>query len=308
MRMRRSLRWMAVVGLMGLGVVGLRAQLVLPKEGETQPAFEVSTVRTSAAGSEMMRMQWGGDSCRIENFQLRTIIRQAYGALSDDQIVGGPDALMDGHFDINAKADANDAAQMKNLSRDDRTRESRLMLQSLLAERFHLKVHIETKELPVYALVIAKGGAKLTASAPPPATPPDEGAPPPKAAVAPDQLPKTAPRGMSMIRMSSTKIEASASEGTMEQLASMLTNQPDAGGRVVIDKTGLTGKYDWSLAWAPSMGMGGPMKGADNGTGSDADAPGLFTALEEQLGLKLEPQKGPVQVVVVDHVEAPSAN
>jgi uncharacterized protein (TIGR03435 family) len=299
---------MAVVGLMGLGVVGLRAQLVLPKEGETQPAFEVSTVRTSAAGSEMMRMQWGGDSCRIENFQLRTIIRQAYGALSDDQIVGGPDALMDGHFDINAKADANDAAQMKNLSRDDRTRESRLMLQSLLAERFHLKVHIETKELPVYALVIAKGGAKLTASAPPPATPPDEGAPPPKAAVAPDQLPKTAPRGMSMIRMSSTKIEASASEGTMEQLASMLTNQPDAGGRVVIDKTGLTGKYDWSLAWAPSMGMGGPMKGADNGTGSDADAPGLFTALEEQLGLKLEPQKGPVQVVVVDHVEAPSAN
>jgi uncharacterized protein (TIGR03435 family) len=256
----------------------------------------------------MMRMQWGGDSCRIENFQLRTIIRQAYGALSDDQIVGGPDALMDGHFDINAKADANDAAQMKNLSRDDRTRESRLMLQSLLAERFHLKVHIETKELPVYALVIAKGGAKLTASAPPPATPPDEGAPPPKAAVAPDQLPKTAPRGMSMIRMSSTKIEASASEGTMEQLASMLTNQPDAGGRVVIDKTGLTGKYDWSLAWAPSMGMGGPMKGADNGTGSDADAPGLFTALEEQLGLKLEPQKGPVQVVVVDHVEAPSAN
>jgi uncharacterized protein (TIGR03435 family) len=299
---------MAVVGLMGLGVVGLRAQLVLPKEGETQPAFEVSTVRTSAAGSEMMRMQWGGDSCRIENFQLRTIIRQAYGALSDDQIVGGPDALMDGHFDINAKADANDAAQMKNLSRDDRNRESRLMLQSLLAERFHLKVHIETKELPVYALVIAKGGAKLTASAPPPATPPDEGAPPPKAAVAPDQLPKTAPRGMSMIRMSSTKIEASASEGTMEQLASMLTNQPDAGGRVVIDKTGLTGKYDWSLAWAPSMGMGGPMKGADNGTGSDADAPGLFTALEEQLGLKLEPQKGPVQVVVVDHVEAPSAN
>jgi uncharacterized protein (TIGR03435 family) len=161
----------------------------------------------------------------------------------------------------------------------------------------------------VYALVVAKAGAKLKASAPPPASPPDQDAPPPKAALTPDQLPKTPPRGGMTIRMSSTNIEASATDGTMEGLTNILTNQPDAGGRVVIDKTGLTGKYDWKLTWAPSMGMGGPMvKGADNGTGSDADAPGLFTALEEQLGLKLEPQKGPVQVVVVDHVEAPSAN
>jgi uncharacterized protein (TIGR03435 family) len=312
------LRFVAGLGMVALGVCvsgaqllpaqGVTHQLVLPKDGETVPSFEVATVRASAEGGEMMRFMWGADNCRIDNLELRSIIVQAYGAVSQDQIVGGPDALMSAHFDVNAKAEANDAAQMKKLPRDDRNRESRLMLQSLLADRFHLKVHIETKEMPVYALVVAKGGAKLKASAPPPASPPDQDAPPPKAALTPDQLPKTPPRGGMTIRMSSTNIEASATDGTMEGLTNILTNQPDAGGRVVIDKTGLTGKYDWKLTWAPSMGMGGPMmKGADNGTGSDADAPGLFTALEEQLGLKLEPQKGPVQVVVVDHVEAPSA-
>src|ERR1700679_2676735 len=126
--------------LMASGACVLRAQLTLPREGEMPPAFEVSTVRTSTERSDgvMMRMQWGPDSCQIDNLSLRTIIHQAYGAASDDQIVGGPGSLMDGHFDINAKADASDVAQMKNLSKDDRNRQTRLMLQSLLADRFHL--------------------------------------------------------------------------------------------------------------------------------------------------------------------------
>ncbi len=109
--------------------------------------------------------------------------------------------------------------------------------------------------------------------------------------------------------MSSNKVEMVASAGTMETMATMLTNQPDAGGRQVVDKTGLTGKYDWKLTWTPTVGMA--MRCMDNGTkesDADADAPGLFTALEEQLGLKLEPGKGQVPVVVIDHVEAASAN
>jgi uncharacterized protein (TIGR03435 family) len=314
--MMRSLvlRFVAVTGLAALGVfvpLPLRAQLVLPKEGETLPSFEVATIRASAEGGQIMRFQWGGDTCRIENFQLRSIIRQAYGATSDDQIVGGPDALMDEHLDLDAKADANDAEQMKKMTRDERSRESRLMLQSLLADRFHLKVHIETKVLPVYALVVAKGGPKLKASAPPPPPSPDaDGTAPqsPPAPPSPDKpLPKQVPPGSMMMRGSSTKMELTASEGTINGLAKILANQPDAGGRQIIDQTGLTGKYDYHLEWAPAdTAMG--VKGADNGTGPDADAPPLFTALEEQLGLKLEPQKGPVQVVVIDHMEAPSAN
>jgi uncharacterized protein (TIGR03435 family) len=113
-----------------------------------------------------------------------------------------------------------------------------------------------------------------------------------------------------MMRMSSTKAELTASAGTMDGLAKILANQPDAAGRQIIDKTGLTGKYDYSLEWTPA-GMGMAMKGADNGTaesGANPDAPGLFTGLEEQLGLKIEPDKGPVQVVVIDHLEAPTAN
>ena len=301
------LRFVAGLAMVALGVCVSRAQLVLPKEGEAVPSYEVATVRASAEGGEMMRFMWGAGSCRIDNLTLRSIIVQAYGAVSGDQVVGGPDALMDGHFDVNAKAEANDAARMKNLSREDRNRESRLMLQTLLADRFHLKVHIETKELPVYALVVAKGGAKLKASAPPPAaSTPDPDAPPAKVALTPDQPPKTPPRGGMTVRMSSTNIEASATDGTMEGLVNVLTNQPDSGGRMVIDKTGLTGKYDWKLTWAPVRMNGAPLK-EDNGTGAQ-DVPGLFTAIEEQLGLKLEPQKGPVEVVVVDHVEAPSAN
>jgi uncharacterized protein (TIGR03435 family) len=305
--MGRSLvmRFVILASLMTLGALGLRAQLTLPREGETPPAFEVSTVRVSTERSDgvMMRMQWGPDSCQIDNLSLRTIIHQAYGAASDDQIVGGPGSLMDGHFDINAKAEANDAEQMKKMTRDDRNRESRLMLQSLLADRFHLKVHIDTKEMPVYALVATKGGPKVKASAPPQ----DDGAPPPNTALTPDQMPKTPPRGGMRFSMSSTKAEVNATDGTMAQLANILTSLQDTAGRVVIDRTGLTGKYDWKLTWAPTRMNGAPLK-EDNGTETQGDAPGLFTALEEQLGLKLEPQKGPVQVVVVDHVEAPSAN
>ena len=182
------------------------------------------------------------------------------------------------------------------------------MLQSLLADRFHLKVHIETRELPVYALVVARGGSKLKASTPEPATPPDQDAPPSPPG-GPDDAPHSPPKGSMFVRMSSTGVQANATDSTVESLATMLTNQPDIGGRQVIDKTGLTGKYDWTLKWTPTVGMA--MRGMDNGakeTSGEPDAPGLFTALEEQLGLKLEPQKAPVEVVVIDHVEPPTAN
>jgi len=96
------------------------------------------------------------------------------------------------------------------------------------------------------------------------------------------------------------------SGGTMEELAAALTGQEATEGRLVIDRTGLTGKYDWHLEWTPagaqmeSNGMGG--------SSPHSDAPALFTALREQLGLRLESQKGPVQVVVIDHLAPPSPN
>jgi uncharacterized protein (TIGR03435 family) len=293
-----------MAGLFGLSQ--LPGQVVLPKAGEALPSFEVSTIRKSAEGGRNMRIQFSEDVFRTDNVALRTVIRMAYGLTSTDQVLGGPDALLDTHFDINAKAEAADVAATKKLTREDQRRHNELMLQSLLADRFGLKVHSDTRELPVYNLVIAKGGSKLKESAPEPEEKPDADTPPTGGA---DAAPRHSPRGGMMISMSSNKVEMTASAGTMETMATMLTNQPDAGGRQVIDKTGLTGKYDWKLTWTPTTGMA--MRGMDNGTkeaGADLDAPGLFTALEEELGLKLEPAKGQVPVVVVDHVEAPSAN
>lgn len=320
-------KWVAIAGVVAAFAWGAVAQkllpnageeagaeqLTLPKQGETLPSFEVATVKASA-DSNGMSVRWMPDGYATQNVELRMVIKAAYGAISDEQIVSG-DALLDKHFDVNTKVDADTAAALKKMTREDRNRQMALMLQSLLAERFHLKVHIETKEMPVYSLVVAKGGPKLKESAPPPPPPTDADGSPAAPALptppSPDKpLPKEVPHGSMMMRMSSTNVELTVSEGTMESLARMLANQEDAGGRQVIDKTGLTGKYDYHLEWTPA-GVGMAMKGADNGaaaSGADPDAPGLNTALEEQLGLKLEPDKGPVQIVVIDHIEPPTAN
>ena len=300
----------------GLGVLVLscvmpmRAQLILPKDGETLPSYEVATVKPAAADAHMMRIQLMPDGCRMDNVQLSLIIRNAYGAHSDAQLLGGPEALLDKHFDLQAKVDADDAAQLKTMPRDDRERRMALTMQALLRDRFQLKMHVEVRELPVYALVVTRGGSKLqpAAQAPPsPAPGPDAGAQPPDL---PDQLPHRPPPGASFMRISSTTAEMVMSGGTMEELAEMLTGQGETGDRVIIDKTGLKGKYDWDLKWTRAetgIGLGLGPKGA-NGSPPDSDAPGLFTALQEQLGLRLEAQKGPVQVIVIDHLEPPSPN
>lgn len=284
----------------------LAAQLIAPKPGENVPAFEVATVRKSAEGAERMMMRPMADNYQMENIALRRIILNAYGLTSDAQLIGS-NSLLDQNFDIHAKADAEASARIQALPREDRPRETGLMVQALLADRFHLKVHIETRELPVYAMVVAKGGLKLKASAPPPETPDAPATPPPPPS--PNEPLHKPPQGGMMMRMSENGVELNASAMNLSRLAMILTNQPETEGRVVIDKTGLTDKYDFSLNWTPTGNMA--IKGMDNGAhaaSDQPDAPGLFPALEEQLGLRLEPTKGQVPVVVIDHIEAPSAN
>ncbi len=189
MRMRVR-QWIVVAGLAAvftgdalpqklLPIAGAETgeQLVLPRQGETTPSFEVATIR-AAADSDGMSIRWMPDGYMAQNVELREVIRAAYGATSDQQIAGGPETLLSQHFDVNTKVDPDLAASMKNMTREDRNRQMALMMQSLLADRFHLKVHVETKEMPIYALVVAKGGPKLKESAPPPPPPSDaDGAP-----------------------------------------------------------------------------------------------------------------------------------
>jgi uncharacterized protein (TIGR03435 family) len=313
MRLRVMSKSRLIAGLAGLGLFWgpqMRAQLTLPQDGETLPSFEVATVKPAAADATGSRVQWLPDGFRMENAQLRLVLRNAYGVHSDAQLVGGPEALLNKSFDAQAKMDANDAAQLKAMPREDQQRRRALMMQALLRDRFQLKIHVEMRVLPVYALVAAKGGSKLQPAAPPAPAPETEPGTPAQAPLPKpgDPLPHRPPQGGSMMRMSPDKAEMSVSAGTMAQLAAMLSGQGETEGRIILDKTGLTGRYDWYLTWTPpAMGNATGPKGADAGA-ADGEAPGLVTALQEQLGLRLEAQKASVQVVVIDHLELPSPN
>jgi len=169
------------------------------------------------------------------------------------------------------------------------------MRQALLADRFKLTLHKEIRELPVYSLVIAKNGSKLRVSKPGDTY---------EAGL------KTASGnivGPHMMLMQLGGGQIGGQGVLLEVLVKQLSSQL---GRVVQDKTGLTGNYDFNLRWAPDSARtpaGGEQQGSDAAT-SEFYGPSLFTALEEQLGLKLESQKGPVEILVVDHVEMPTEN
>jgi uncharacterized protein (TIGR03435 family) len=243
------------------------------------PDFDVASVKQNKDDGDMMRWMSTADGVSVTNLSLANLVAMAYG-IKQYLISGGPFWSKSIHFDVDAKVAGPDVASFKKLSPAQR----RLMLQKLLADRFHLVVHIETKTLPVYDLVIASGGSKLKVAAPEP--------PPLVDANPSDSSPK--PRGMMRMGAGTLELEDMPLSTFIEQLSYSLN-------RTVINKTGLNGKYDLSLKWTPD-----DQEPADNS--SDNQAPHLFTALQEQLGLKLEPSKGPVDTLVIDHVELPSAN
>jgi uncharacterized protein (TIGR03435 family) len=294
--------------------------------GNLSPSFEVASIK-SAPPSDMHRMMVGMQGgpgtpdpgqIRYNNVTLRNVLTQAYD-VKDFQI-SGPAWLGSERYDITAKVPAGTTKE-----------QFRLMLQNLLAERFQVSLHHETKELPMYALVVAKGGVKMkeSADAPPaPAegdgpkvVPPVYGGPMAKPSLGKDgmpEMPKGGMRGGMMMTFNGSKMSMKANGVQISQLVNMLANQLS---RPVVDQTGLTAKYDYTLDFAPEGGhgpMGGPMMagpggpgGGGPGTGGDNDqaGPNLVTAVQEQLGLKLEAKKGPVDLLVIDRAEkAPTEN
>jgi bla regulator protein BlaR1 len=217
------------------------------------------------------------------------LIVNAYN-LAPFQISGGPDWIKSDRYDIEAKADG-DATRAQVLA----------MLQSLLEERFRLKSHRETRELPVYTLIAAKGGPKL----PPPkeggCVSPDPSAPPTESPLA--------PCGQIRIRMGASGNRMQGGQVPMPELTRVLAM---VMGRTVIDKTGLTGTFDIDMDFVSDLATAGlpGRAGSADPTPSPADsaAPNILVAIQEKLGLKLESSKGPVEVLVIDHVEKPTAN
>jgi uncharacterized protein (TIGR03435 family) len=225
---------------------------------QTGSAFEVASVKANTSGSAGASWAGRGSQLIIQNYLLRDIILGAFG-LRSYQLGGGPDWVGTARFDIVGRA-------------PDGVPRNIAMLRTLLTDRFQLKTHTETRQLPVYRLVLARDdrrfGPKLRTST---------------------------------LDCAATRCTASVLSGriqtngySMAQLAQLLTSNVD---RAVIDRTGLTGVYDLELAWTPDDGT------ADVVT---RDAPGLFTAIVEQLALKLEPAVGPVDVLVIDGIERPT--
>jgi len=243
------------------------------------PSFEVATIKPSRPDDQSHNWNGRGDSVSIENYTLRRLIRTAYGLKSDSQVLGGPEWMGKQAFDIEAKFGEAEAARMQKLSGRERFQELRLAVQSLLAERFLLRISQETRSIPVYALVVAKSGAKLTPAAP--------------------QLDENGkPKTDRNHSMHDSDGHMTAKAVPMSDFADWFVYQPECD-RVVLDRTGLTGEFDFKLDWAPDWGEGIP---------PDAKYPGLFTALREQLGLELKPDKAPVDVVVVQSAAEPSGN
>jgi len=262
-----------------------------------RPAFEVATIKPSAIigpiDSSPGRFIAAGQP-------LKGLLTYAY-RMKDYQVFGGPNWMSTDRWEIQATVPAGVIVpRPKNMEELEKALRSpdpvALMLQSLLEERFQLKMHLDTRELPIYELTVAKGGPKLTLA--------DDQSPIVfgTAPVPPQRLPNGLPaltRGGYSVRGGGGGNRLFQGRAiALWQLVNILVGDL---GRPVIDKTNLKGLYDVKLEWAPQNLQAGP-------EAAPAGASLLTTAIQEQLGLKLESTKGPIEVIVVDNAQKPSEN
>jgi uncharacterized protein (TIGR03435 family) len=268
----------------------------------TAPEFDVASVKPNTSGEmRVMMRNLPGGIYEAYNVTLGAMVRQAY-RLQQFQLVGGPAWLDADRFTIQARSPAGSAPS-----------EFALRMRSLLAERFSLQVHNETRELPIYALVVARADGRLGSQLRPAsidctalvAARGRGGAPPPP----PPAPPRPGERPQCGTMMGGGRVFGGGA--TMPQLATTLSQ---FAGRMVFDRTGLTGGFDFDLEFAPDPGLrgigpGGGLPGPPDVADRPADAGiSIFTAVQEQLGLRLEAERGPVEVVVIDRVEQPTAD
>ena len=306
-------------------LVGLAAPFVggqAPRSAPPALSFEVASIKPNNSGDGRVLLGNQPGRFTATNVTVRQLIRNAY-QLQDFQITGGPGWLASDHYDIVAKIDAGVQEQI-NAARGGGSvgpaavpgqgpTPLQLMLRSLLAERFKLATHTETKDSPIYALVVARSDGRLgpqlkksdtdcaalmaaarargRAAMPPPGPPPPGESMPCGVRIGPGNM--------------------AIGSATLAQLANSLGMFV---GRIVLDRTGLEGAYDANLTWTPDQlpqrapGTPGDQPVRINGIDIDPNGPSIFTAVQEQLGLKLDSQRGPVEVLVIDRAEKPVEN
>ena len=272
-----------------LGAYAALGQALSPAHFEVVSIKPNSQGGTDVQGLGDIRMLPGGRMI-AEKVLLRYFIQNAY-ALKPFQLSGGPSWIDSAHYDIDAKATGNaNGAEM------------RLMMQTLLEDRFQLKIHRETKEMPVYELSAPKGDLKLIRSKNGVCVASNPNAPP-----APPSPGRPGPCGRAMVSMSPSGARLSGENISVAELVRVLSN---ILGRTVIDKTAFTGTFDAHLEFAPDEALAGiPRPPAQRPTPTaDLAPPSIFTVIQEQLGLKLESAKGGAEVLVIDHIERPTDN
>lgn len=257
-------RWKLVIAAISLAARCALAQTptpVKPMAVDAHPSFAVATIKPHDPASNSQGIHNAGDRVSIRNQSITSLMMFAY-SINKHQVIDLPAWTETASYDIEGKTDTPGEPSLRQLQE---------MIQNLLADRFQLKFRRGQRELPVYAIQVAKGGAKL------------------KSAANPDDQPDQ--QGNSHgTEMTQTYTNCS--------IPNFILGMQFFLDRPIVDQTGLTGKYDFSFHYT-----------YDEVHSTDPNAaPGLFTAVEEQLGLKFEPTKAPVGVFVIDHIEPPSAN
>ena len=260
--------------------------------------YEVATISHSKPGGNGVGLLTSPDGLIARYATLQMLVTAAYG-VENYQVSGGPSWFTSDRYDIDAKIEASIADALQKLSPPERTKARQQMLQALLADRFKLKIRRETSELPVYSLVIAKNGSKI------------------KQAKSGDTYSNglhdrdgnARGSGATMIGVNAGALTLTGQAVPIANLVSLLARYVD---RPIVDKTGLTGNYDFFLQFTANQGAlqasGGDGSNSATPPQSETNAPYLLAAVQEQLGLKLESGKGPAELIVIDHVEKPSEN
>jgi bla regulator protein blaR1 len=269
----------------GVLTVGIFVSLLTPfavqgqllRSDDPLPSFEVATIKPNNPGVPFSISPLGSLAIVHVAGTARTLIAQAYNVPSKVQLVGGSGWADSKIYRIEARIPDGVFAKMEKMTSAERRQQAQLMLQSLLAERFRLRTHVGTKDMSVYELGIDKGGAKLPA--------PNDSSVPPGGGWA------VTPQGMNVRNV---------------KLADLLQSPIfGLGDRPVVNHTGLEGSYNLTLHWKPSQPA---PSGVDTAVTPDDSEPSIFTALREQLGLRLVPSHSPVEVLYIDSIEEPSEN